>query len=265
MVKEWPTRSLEPQNRNPIWLNLDVVHDALARVDRGSPFLRTWYLFWDSFRQAHINYQWQGWPRYSKQAVEMFPDDAEILLSAGARSELDWWTSHNERRDLGQIRNPLSEVADLLLNDARGLLQRSFTLNPKESETRLRLAHVLLELDKRDDAMKLLSGHVWAPDEAAFEYLGRLFEGDLQAKRGNVTAALASYDRAIALVPVAQSARLAKAQLLYAQGRRPDAAAISSEVMTDDKPQLDPWWLFITGRGWRMPAYLKLARAMVMQ
>ena len=264
LLHDWPTTSLKTQKLNATWTYLDFVYDTLMRLGDKSQLLRAWYLLWDSFRQAHITYTWEGWPQYSKQALEMFPDDAEILLSAGARSELQWWTGFNERRDLGKIKNPLAPVADLVLEDARELLRRSLRLNPKESETRLRLAHVLLELDERDEAMKLLSGHPWPSDEAAFEYLACLFEGDLQAKRGDVAAALKLYDRAIALVPVSQSARLAKAQLLYAQGRRPDAVALSTEVLTDDKPQLDPWWLFITGRAWRMPAYLKLARSMVM-
>ena len=190
MLKDWPARSLAPQNLNPIWRNLDFVYDTLVKLDRSSPLSRAWYLLWDSFRQAHINYKWEGWPRYSSDALEAFPSDAEILLSAGARSELDWWTNDNERRSLGKVRTLQVEAVRFFLEDARQLLRRSLTANPGESETRLRLAHVLLELDERDEAMKLLTSYEWPPDEAAFEYFARLFEGDLQAKRGDVTSAL---------------------------------------------------------------------------
>ncbi len=79
------------------------------------------------------------------------------------------------------------------------------------------------------------------------------------------TAAVAAYDRAIELVAMPQSARIAKAHALHLDGRRSDAAATATEAVTERGNQSDPWWPYIHGQAWRFEAYLKIARAMVLK
>ncbi len=78
----------------------------------------------------------------------------------------------------------------------------------------------LLELNELADASRLLAEHDWAPAGAIAEYLARLFEGDLHERREDRAAAAAAYDRAIALVAMSQSARVAKAHALHLDGQR---------------------------------------------
>ena len=93
-----------------------------------------------------------------------------------------------------------------LLETARDFFRQSLAADPNESEARLRLAHVLLELDDLDAVPDVLLKYDWSRDGPAFEYLVGLFEGDFHERRGDRAAAAAAYDRAASLASVPQSA-----------------------------------------------------------
>ena len=137
---------------------------------------------------------------------------------------------------------------------------------PKESEARLRLIHVLLELNDLTDASRVLAEHDWTPDGAAFEYLARLFEGDLHERRGNRPAAAAAYDRAIALVAMPQAAAgRARPISRTSMDERSQAAATVTPALATRSDQSDPWWPYIRGQAWRFESYLKIAHSMVIK
>jgi predicted Zn-dependent protease len=238
------------------------LHLTLKRMDPNSAFLKAWYLLWESFRHVHVNQPITAELDYLDDALAAFPNDAQLLLAAGSRQELNWWMSlENAQRDLE--REPPSITKFLTL--ARDYLRRSVAADPKESEARLRLLHVLLELNDLTDAHRVLAEHDWAPEGAGFEYLARLFEGDLRERQGNRAAAAAAYDKAIALVEMPQAARIARAHLAHLDGRRSEAATTVTEAISTHSEQSDPWWPFIRGQAWRYQAYLKIARSMVMK
>jgi inner membrane protein len=238
------------------------LHRELKGMNSRTPFLKAWYLLWEAFRHVHANYPPPKDLDYIDVAVAAFPKDAQVLLAAGSRYELYWWLSlENAQRDLS--REPF-EVTKLLAT-ARDLLRRSLEAEPGEAEARLRLAHVLLELNELSSIPQIVSSHDWTPEGPAFEYLARLFEGDLHERSGDHAAAIAAYDRAIALVDVPQSALVAKAHLAHLDGRRADASRIVAPVLSRNAPGLDPWWPYIRGQAWRFDAYLKAAHALVLR
>jgi tetratricopeptide (TPR) repeat protein len=265
LFKTWPQRSLAPQDQNSIWEPIDFLHDTLERMEAKSPFLKSWYLLWEAFRQSQIMYRWNGWPEYLNAGRSAFPDDARILLAAGSRKELEWWTVGIPRRLVGDVPNPVREQTLDYLLQAKKLLRRSVDADPRETEARLRLAHVLIELDEFGEAEAILATTEWETDEPAFEYLARLLEGAVNERKGNAEAALTSYDRAIDLVAASQTARLAKARLLRASERRAEAVAAATAALNESSSQLDPWWVFINGQAWRRDVYLKAARSMVIR
>ena len=190
-------------------------------MDARTPFLKTWYLLWESFRHVHGNQPIPTELDFMPAALAAFPSDARVLLAAGSRYELAWSMSlENAQRDLE--REPFGVTK--LLTTARDYLRRSLAADSGEGEARLRLAHVLLELNELSSVAPILSSHDWTPDGPAFEYLARLFEGDLHERKGDRAAAAAAYDRAIALVDAPQSALVAKAHLAHLDGRRAEAA-----------------------------------------
>ena len=236
---------------------------SLKRMDPRTPFLRSWFLLWESFRQAHVNQLIPLELDFLADALDAFPDDAQILLAAGSRHQLTWRMSlENAQRD------PDSEPGWIrkFLVDARGYLRRSVKADAKETEARLRLIDVLLELESDDleEASRLITEHDWT-DGPAFEYLARLFDGRLHERRGNRPAAAAAYDRAIGLVAVPQAAQVARAHLAYREGERPQAAAILAPALASRSDRTDPWWPYIRGQAWRFESYLKIARSLVMR
>ncbi len=253
----YPTRLLEPY-----MAPFTRLHLTLKKMNPKSSFLRAWYLLWESFRQVQLNWPVPAELDFLDAALAAFPDDAQILLAAGSRQELNWSTSlENAQRDLE--REPAEITRFLTL--ARDYLRRSVAADAKESEARLRLLHVLLELNELNDASRVLAEYDWARAGAAFEYLARLFEGDLHERQGNGAAAAAAYDRAVALVEMPQAARIAAAHVAHLEGRRLEAAQTVTTALSSRSNQSDPWWPYIRGQAWRFEGYLAIARSLVIR
>lgn len=233
---------------------------ALTAIDRRSPFLRGWYLLWETFGQAYDHTPLPAELDFLDDALRTFPNDAVVQLTAGSRYELKWW--HADENPRRVPRGP-GAVVNRMLMDARYRLRLSLTLDPREDEARLRLLRVLLELGELDDADTLLAGFEWPTTNPVVLYLARLFEGHLRERQGNRAAAARLYDLAIALAPQAQSARIAKAHLAHASGARADAAAAAMEAITSTRPENDPWWVYSDGQVWRFDWYLDRQRRMV--
>jgi hypothetical protein len=137
--------------------------------------------------------------------------------------------------------------------------------DPTEAEARLRLVHVLLELDDLKAVPAVLMQHDWRPDGLAFEYLARLFEGDLHERNGDRTAAAAAYEHAAALAVVPHSALIARAHLAHLDGQRAEAARLVNEAVSGDRSGRDPWWPFIRGQAWRFEFYRTAVHALVIK
>ena len=259
----WATDEPFPFGRlAPYLIPFQRLHVELKEMDARTPFLRTWYLLWESFRHVHVNHPIPSELDFMPAALAAFPSDSRVLLAAGSRYELAWWMAlENAQRDLE--REPFGVTK--LLTTARDYLRRSLAADSGEAEARLRLAHVLLELNELSSVAPILSSHDWTPDGPAFEYLARLFEGDLHERKGARAAAAAAYDRAIALVDAPQSALVAKAHLAHLDGRRTEAAQTVAPVLSGNVKGVDPWWPFVRGQAWRFAAYRNAAHTQVLK
>ena len=261
MMAIWNTDEPFPFGRlAPYMPSFQRLHADLKEMDARSPFLKTWYLLWESFRHVHVNHPIPSELDFMPAALAAFPSDSRVLLAAGSRYELAWWMSlENAQRDLE--REPVGVTK--LLTTARDYLRRSLAADSGEGEARLRLAHVLLELNELPAVPSILSSYDWTPEGPPFEYLARLFEGDLHERRGDRAVATAAYDRAIALVDAPQSALVAKAHLAHLDGRRAEAAQTVATVLSGNVKGVDPWWPFVRGQAWRFAAYRNAAHAQV--
>jgi tetratricopeptide (TPR) repeat protein len=251
----YPLRTLKGRFRT-----FDRLRVAVNRLDRKSLFLRAWYLSWESFRQANVHFPPPAEMDFLDEALDAFPKDGQLLLAAGSREELNWRSSfENAQRD------PSGEAPSVkrYLIAARDMLRRSLSADPKESEARLRLGRVLLELGEVEHASRVLGEHDWKADGPGFEYLARLFQGEVHERRGDVAAAAHAYDVAISLIKAPQSARIARAHLAHRLGLRSEAASTVMAALSPSPAELDPWWLYIRGQTWRFEGYLKLARSLV--
>jgi tetratricopeptide (TPR) repeat protein len=140
----------------------------------------------------------------------------------------------------------------------------------------VRLGRVLA-LQSKPDAALAVFRDVRNRLDGGFAYLVRLFEGEAFEQRGDVARAEESYAAAHAMMPRAQSAIVALANLAFAAGRRAEAleytralkdsaaAGRSVDPWVWHAQGADPWSWYCRGTNLRFPIYLAKLRALVRQ
>jgi len=226
--------------------------DKLASLDHRAAFVRTWPLL--VLALLHEGRSLIAAEQFARRARNSSGDSAELLLALGATEEMGWWIHHEEDADPG-VRGDLK--------DAERNYRQALIVAPTFIEARLRLGRVLT-LREDPEGMKVL-GQIGQSDEAAFQYLARLFEGDVHEKRGDIAEAERRYTTAVTLLPTAQSAYMALAHLRHGRGARNEAAQdIRSSARATDVPDTsDPWFWYARGTAWRGPGYLEQLRTMI--
>ena len=81
--------------------------------------------------------------------------------------------------------------------------------------------------------------------ESDLRYLANHFLGRMAEQQQQPAAAIERYRRALTDVPHAQSASLLLAQLLFLEGNRREAAALTEKMLT--QPPQDPWRRYLAG------------------
>jgi tetratricopeptide (TPR) repeat protein len=139
--------------------------------------------------------------------------------------------------------------------DAERLFRRALKADPRLAEARLRLARVLIERKRHEEAAGELKIVLEESRSPFLRFHAYLFSGRAEQALGRPEAAAASVAEAVKLFPTAQSALLAQSQLAVL---RADAAgAIDPIGKLPDEPELDlragdPWWAYrlAAGRDW---------------
>ena len=198
-------------------------------------------------------------PDYLEMALLAEPQNADLLLAAGARHEMRWWKAGgNPQRD------PAGRSStDESLTKAIHYLRRSVAADAALAEARLRLAHVHLlageDAAAADDLRELSKLQVPVP----LRYLALLFTGRLKERSGDRAGAIESYEAATKVVPLAQAARLALARIAFADGSRDDAARIATDAFRNTDSGSDPWWWYVHGLFWHLDYQLNALRTRV--
>lgn len=254
--------------------------DRIDHLQPHSTFVRDWRLLLASALQgqhdllvamdfARGTWSWQRLQNIEQgqgvvagtRAMEVLPsglvgdEDAELRLAVACIHEMAWVRTagkveiHTTQGDLGVA---VSE------------LQQSIKLRPSV-EARLHLGRVLTLAGKHDDAARVL-GEIEPSIEPAFQYLLELFTGDLAERRGDMAGAAEHYGRAVAILPVAQSARVALAEVRHLAGDRSEAAAemLDATAGHRDAPDTsDPWAWYVRGMAWHVEEYRARLRGAV--
>jgi tetratricopeptide (TPR) repeat protein len=226
--------------------------DKLASLDRHAPFVRTWRLLVLAILQEGMSLAVAD--QFARHAHDSRGDSPELLLALGATEEMGWWIRHEEDADPGVKGD---------LRDAERHYRQALIVAPTLTEARVRLGRILT-LREDAEGMKIL-GQIGESAEAPFQYLARLFEGDVYEKHGDIAEAERSYTAAVTLLPAAQSAYMALAHLRHARGARSEAAQdIRSTAGARDVPDLsDPWFWYARGTAWRGRGYNEQLRLMI--
>lgn len=235
------------------------LHRALKAVTPRTSFSRTWYLMWESFRQGAALSEADTATDFLPDALDAFPNDAYVLLAAGARYELYWWlSSDNALRDASAD----GSVDSRALRSAEEWLRKSVASDPSLAEARLRLARVLTLRGLVADAETQLAQAT--TEDANYRYLRELFLGQARERAGDREGAAAAYARASGTVEWPQAARVAAAHLAHGSGRRAEAAGGLTQSLMARPEAIDPWSVYIRGQWWYLQSRIRRARALVL-
>jgi tetratricopeptide (TPR) repeat protein len=248
-----------------------LIHWGDAARDRQIRFELDWYkaIIW--LRCARLELAEEN--AIIDRALRRFPNDPEILLSAGTFEELGFTRSHIEtsgdRRRQGS-REKFVETA-ARRQRAIGFFREAIRLDPNAAEARIRLAFLLTMLgdSRREEAMTLLKEARAIESNPPLGYLAALFAGSVEEERKQWEAASTWYRTAIADCPLAQTARIADSHLLLDQydNMRPAQNMLRPLIGGPSAKHVgcepDPWRQYDFGQAWRLNDQLDSMRRMV--
>jgi tetratricopeptide (TPR) repeat protein len=147
---------------------------------------------------------------------------------------------------------------------AEVLLRRALTIDPTFVEARLRLGRVLIQLQKLEEGLRFVEQAVAESSDRVMRYYGSLFAGDALLALGRAADARESYQRAIALFPDGQAARLGLGSALRALSDGADALDAMLPTLTkapSSREGDDPWWQYYDGDAAHVETLLEQLRA----
>jgi tetratricopeptide (TPR) repeat protein len=232
------------------------VHWAIGRAlldeVRPDPSLdetvRLWYRAMGAYLQTTHAYAYAD--PLLDDARRIFPGDAAIRLYSGSVHEsyaaphVQGWARP------GSVGTPAIAVRSRRqeLQQAQAFFSQALKIDPGLTEARIRLGRVLELLGRNQEAATQLRRAATEADSAAFRYYADLFLGQAEQALGGRDAAREAFERAAALFPRAQSARLALSQLARRSGDRANALGAIQQVLSlpgDELNRPDPWWAYL--------------------
>jgi tetratricopeptide (TPR) repeat protein len=183
-------------------------------------------------------------------AQRLLPTRAHVWLSAGVVHAY-FATPAVQNASLAL---KLPEGYSLRVGDERrelALAEQSFRraigLKEDDAEARLRLGRVLAQQQRHQEALIELGAAGAIARDLIQQYYVHLFAGQSAAELGQHDRAAASFKRAAALYPDAQTPLVALSELAVRRGDRSAAAAALQGLVAgsaDRSPGSDPWWAY---------------------
>ena len=132
------------------------------------------------------------------------------------------------------------------LSQAERDFRRALALDPGLAEAQIRLAHVLTAKDDHAAAISLARAALAAPRPPFLEYYAAMVLGRSEEALGRRAEAHAAFERASAVFPIAQSARVALSRYAVADSRPAEGVAGMLRSSGPDAPRDagDPWWWY---------------------
>lgn len=112
-------------------------------------------------------------------------------------------------------------------------------------EALMRLGAMQVRLRRTGDALVNFERALAKTRDPYVAYLAWYFTGQALERDGEIEDAREAYERAVAVVPHAQSATLALAALVFRDGRRAEAQRLVRGMLAAEPPPVDPWRAFV--------------------
>lgn len=179
-----------------------------------------------------------------------FSNEPRILLARAYKSEREYWRLYRT------IAGGVDGGAPSIVAPA---LKRAAERRENTREVALRLGFLALQKDLFDVALAELA-KVPPGDDPGQLYLAHLMTGWVHEKLKKPAEAEAAYRRALATVPLAQSAVLHLAAILYETDKRDEANLLVEQMLAADPPPQDPWRIYGYGDYRRLPLLIEQLR-----
>jgi tetratricopeptide (TPR) repeat protein len=228
---------------NAHWQFARQLMDSVSRASE-DPLVRQWYIATIAFMQSRRDFGYSG--RSLKFALEIFPNDAQILFYAGVLHEIYASpVSQNNSLPPGWKVSYGSKESEL--KHAQQFLQKAVSANPDFMEARLHFGRVLGLLGHHPLAVAQLQPAAAAIKDPQLQYYASLFLGYEMEIASRHMEAKDCYERAASLFPAAQSPLLALSQLAHSSDDVNDALSFLQRVFAlklFDLWKDDPWWSY---------------------
>ena len=219
-------------------------HGSERPAPGGDEMVRRWYVATAVWMQDVGEYD----NRHLESARDIFPADPDILFLSGCLHET--YASAPVQSVVQAAVLPAGVTLAVgsegrELRQAEADFRRSLQVRPAQPEARLRLGQVLLRLNRQAEAARELREAVASTDDPLLLYYASMFLGSAAEALQLYDEAKASFERAAAQNPMAQSPRLALSELARRRGDR--AGALREMQQVFDLPvsqfeRYDPWW-----------------------
>ena len=252
---------------NPNWqIAMDLL-EALPTQPARDPIVAQWYRAIGAYFAKQDNRA--DAIRHFERARRVVPDDPGVLFGEACLQETLGSPDIQNFARLAKLPGGLVLIGIEAPRDhfrrAETLLKRALASQPDFVEARLRLGHVLVELNEHQAALPHLSQVILGANDPVLLYYAHLFAGDAAFALDRLPESRASYERAIESHPESQAARLGLAAALRAGGNR--EAALDSALATltiepgNRDSDHDPWWEYYNGDAANVERLIKELRA----
>jgi tetratricopeptide (TPR) repeat protein len=173
---------------------------------------------------------------YADSGLRYYPNDAVLYLYRGTVHQM--YANGRVQQFLNRADANAGypqEPASVELARAATDLRRALDLDPTLVEARIRLAHVVGDLGRPDDAVALATEALRAKLPPFFESYASLILGRNQFRAGRLDDSRAAFERAAALAPTAQAPRIGRSQVALASGRPAEALAVLTDFLGPER------------------------------
>jgi VWFA-related protein len=234
--------SARSETREVAFKTIDRYRQLIRHPLEADIFERYWYFALLSMLEGGMRPSQADW--YVYQALQRFPDEPRFLLSSAIITE-----QKTAVVEAGTLSNAMIE-------EVKQKYEAAVAFPTTAVEARIRLAAFLQHTKRPQEALiQLSAAGTQTIEEPALRYLHQLILGHVLWSVNRRDESLAAYRAALAILPNAQSARVALMNALLLQGDRAGAEALAVQVQTEATEAPDPWWAYWQGQ-YRLHPYV---------
>jgi tetratricopeptide (TPR) repeat protein len=181
-----------------------------------------------------------------ERGVRLNRASAHLRTLAGTLDELKAGTFHPQRLIASNRQTNLIVERQRRLLQARNLFEEAIAIDAAFAPAHIHLGRVQFLAGNLPRARAAVERGLELPTDIRHQYLGALFLGGILQEQHEIAAARQAYQRALSLVPAAQTATAALSHLELIDGRPDRARALVDDFALADGDD-EHWWAYSNG------------------